>query len=259
MRQTVELDGYKIDNVTEDQFVQLVMSAVECRKGGWVWTPNIDMLHQCNEDPVLAQLMYQPDIVIADGMPLVWASRLRGTPLHERVAGSVTTWLVCEEAEKRDYSIFLLGGGKPDTAIRAGRVLKDKYPSLRIAGTHYPPFGFEKDSLQEDNIVKLINETKPNIVFVALSYPKGEFLISRIRERCAPVVWMGVGITFSYIAGELKRPSLWVRRAGLEWFYRLFQEPRRLYKRYLLHDIPYALGMFGRALKERWGLSSRVK
>lgn len=248
VRSTIKIDGYQIDNVTEQGCVQRVIASVEAGRGGWVWTPNVDMLRQCSES---AELMRESDIVIADGMPLVWVSHLQGTPLPERVAGSNVIWLVSEAAAQRGYSVFFLGGGHEDTAPRAAKILQEKYPGLKVVGTYYPPFGFEKGPAQYDNMVAAISDAKPNIVFFALSYPKGEFLVKNIRLRCPPTVWMGIGISLSYITREVEPPAVWIQNAGLEWVHRMIQEPKRMYARYLWHDVPYALGMLARALRSK--------
>lgn len=251
MRKTVEIEGYKIDCVNKKEFVEIAMAAVERGEGGWVWTPNVDMFRHCKSDPVLAEFIHEPDIVIADGMPLVWAAKLQGTPLPERVAGSTTIWLVAEAAAKAGHSVFFLGGGQVDTAQRTGEILAEKYDGLNVVGSYYPPFGFEKDSAEYDRMIAAINAAEPDIIFHALSFPKGEYLTRKIRHECNPALWMGVGISFSFITEEVKRAPRWMQDVGLEWLHRMFQEPSRLYKRYLLHDIPFAMGILGRALLKR--------
>lgn len=252
MRKTVEIEGYKIDCVTREGFVERAVAAAKSGEGGWVWTPNVDMFRHCKENDDLAVMIHEPDIVIADGMPLVWASHLQGTPLPERVPGSTTIWMVAEAAAKHGLTTFYLGGGEVDTAIRTAEILSELYPGLKVVGTHYPPFGFEKDEAEVEAMVTAINEAKPDIIFFALSFPKGEYLVKRIKDRCLPALWMGVGISFSFITEDVKRAPRWIRLLGMEWFHRMMQEPQRLYKRYLLHDIPFVFGMLGRAAMKRF-------
>ena len=259
MRKTIELEGYKIDCVDESGFVNLAMAAVEKGSGGWVWTPNVDMFRHCKADPVLGKFIHEANIVIADGMPLVWASRLQGTPLPERVAGSSTIWLVAEAAAKLNHRVFFLGGGEIDTATRTADILASKYRGLNVVGTYYPPFGFEKDESQYESMINAINEAKPDIIFYALSFPKGEYLTKRIRHDCHPALWMGVGISFSFITGDVKRAPVWVQNLGLEWLHRMSQEPKRMYKRYLYYDIPFGLGIMRRALAKRLRSRSRSR
>lgn len=257
MRKTIELEGYKIDCVDEIGFVDLAMSMVERGTGGWVWTPNVDMFRHCKADPLLGELIHEADIVIADGMPLVWASWLQGTPLPERVAGSSTIWLVCSAAAKHNYRVFLLGGGEIDTATRTASILTEKYHGLNVVGTYYPPFGFEKDETQYQNMINAINTAQPDIIFCALSFPKGEYLTKRIRHHCHPALWMGVGISFSFITGDVKRAPIWIQKLGFEWLHRMSQEPKRMAKRYLYYDIPFGFGMLHRALTKRFRSSSQ--
>ena len=143
-------------------------------------------------------------IRVADGMPLIWASKIAGNPLPERVAGSDLVWHLCERAAQRGYSIFLLGGDE-GIADKAARVLEEKYPGLRIAGTHCPPFGFEKDPEQMDLIRAKLTEAKPTIVLVALGCPKQERLIDTLRTDFPQTWFFGIGNSLSFVTGDVRR------------------------------------------------------
>ena len=247
----VELDNLRIDNITSTFCVDIIVSRAGDGQGGWLVTPNSDISRQAYHDPAVLQLINQADLIVADGMPLLWASRLQGTPIKERICGSDLVWTVAQACAKHDLSLFLLGGGLPDTAARAANTLALRYPSIRIAGTHYPPFGFETRPEQIQEIEAQLRKAMPNVVYVALGFPRAEQLIARLKPKFPHVWWLGVGISLSFICGEVKRAPRWMQSLGLEWLHRLLQEPGRLTKRYLWHDIPYVLGLLGRSIISR--------
>jgi exopolysaccharide biosynthesis WecB/TagA/CpsF family protein len=175
-------------------------------------------------------------------MPLVWASRLQGTPLPQRVAGSDLISSLSAAAASQGRSVFLRGGD-PGTAERASTILRDRYPQLRVAGTFCPPLGFEKDEAELARVAEALKKAQPDIVYVALGSPKQERLIDRLRRVLPRAWWLGVGVSFSFLCGEVRRAPLWMRKWGLEWVHRLLQEPRRLFRRYIVVGLPYATFM----------------
>jgi N-acetylglucosaminyldiphosphoundecaprenol N-acetyl-beta-D-mannosaminyltransferase len=186
-------------------------------------------------------LIDDADLVVADGMPLIWASRLAGEPLPGRVSGSSMVWSICEAASARGQSVFLLGGD-PGVAERAADVFRDRYPRLEIAGTTCPPVGFESDEQELSRIEHEVTEAAPRIVFVALGFPKQDLLIRILRDSLPHTSFLGVGISLSYATGDVSRAPGWICGLGLEWAYRLSQEPtRRLARRYLIDGLPFAL------------------
>jgi N-acetylglucosaminyldiphosphoundecaprenol N-acetyl-beta-D-mannosaminyltransferase len=215
------------------------MQELDANRGGELVTPNLDHLRRCRLDPSFAGLVAQSQVVVADGMPLVWASRLQGTPLPERVAGSDLISSVSAAAAERGRSVFFLGGA-PGSAQAAAEVLVSRHPTLKIAGTHCPPMGFELNPEAMAEIIDRLTMAKPDIVYVALGSPKQEHLIHELREWLPRSWWLGVGYSFSFLAGEGSRAPLWMQRTGLEWLHRLAREPRRLARRYLLEGLPHA-------------------
>jgi N-acetylglucosaminyldiphosphoundecaprenol N-acetyl-beta-D-mannosaminyltransferase len=188
--------------------------------------------------------------VLADGMPVVWASRLLGRPLPERVAGSSLVSTLSAGAARSGLSVYLLGGD-PGTADAAAAELRRRHPMLHVAGTDCPERGFDVVPSAVDAIAERIRAARPAIVFVALGCPKQERLITRIRGAAPEAWWLGVGISFSYLSGDVRRAPAWMRRCGLEWLFRLAQEPKRLARRYLREDIPFAVRLAGLALSGR--------
>ena len=138
-----------------------------------------------------------------------------------------------------DRRVFLLGGD-PGTADAAADVLRTRYEGLDIVGTHCPPIGFEHHEQKTRRIIESIKQAQPDIVFVALGSPKQEQLIARLRHVMPTAWWVGVGISFSFVCGRVRRAPRWVQRLGLEWLHRLVQEPRRLMRRYLIDGLPFA-------------------
>jgi N-acetylglucosaminyldiphosphoundecaprenol N-acetyl-beta-D-mannosaminyltransferase len=247
----IGLLGIPIDAVMQEQVIAHVIAALAREHGGWVITPNLDQLRLCFREPQLQGMYSRADLVLADGMPLIWASRLQGTPLPERVAGSALIYTLSAAAARAGRTIYLLGGN-PCTAEQAAQVLARLYPGLRVAGTHCPPLGFEKDAQQMRSIVDALSAARPDIVFVGLGFPKQEKLIEILRPVLPGAWFLGVGISFSFVSGEIRRAPRWMQRLGLEWMHRLIQEPKRLFGRYLLHDLPFAMRLFGSAIGNRF-------
>lgn len=236
---SVNLLGVPLHDVTRDEVLQRMSAALAGGRGGWVLTPNLAILQRLVDSGEYRALCEGATLRVPDGMPLIWASRLRRTPLRERVAGSDMIWSICERAAAEGWSVFLLGGN-PGAADAAARRLGDCYPGLRIAGTVCPPMGFEKDSAYVAWLCRHVREAAPDICFVALSGDKQDRLISLLRQQMPRTWFLGIGITFSFVCGEVRRAPLWMQRMGMEWMHRLAQEPRRLARRYLVDGIPFA-------------------
>jgi len=234
----VRIMGAPIAAVTEADAVQMIVDAATAKRGHWTITPNLDHLRRYQREPVARELINEADLILADGAPLVWASRLAGVALPERVTGSNMIWSISEAASHRHTSIFLLGGD-PGVADRAARVLLEHYAGLEIVGTLCPPMGFEKNEQELDHIQRQVTEAAPHIVFVGLPFPKQELLIRRLRTILPNTSFIGLGISFSFVAGEIPRAPGWIQRIGLEWLHRLPREPQRLVRRYLVQGVPF--------------------
>jgi N-acetylglucosaminyldiphosphoundecaprenol N-acetyl-beta-D-mannosaminyltransferase len=252
----VELHGVELHAVTEAQVITHILDELKAGRGGVVVTPNLDHLRRYCHDLNFGALVAEADLVVPDGMPLIWASRLQGTPLPERVPGSNLISSLSGAAAAHGRSIFLLGGD-PGTAEGAARVLKEKFPNCMIAGVYFPPFGFQNSPKEMAAIIQLLSDSKPDIVYVALGSPKQEKLIATLRLTLPHAWWLGVGNSFSFLAGHVKRAPKWMQRIGMEWSHRLLQEPRRLFKRYLVIGLPFAFALLSRALVR--GLGNRLR
>jgi N-acetylglucosaminyldiphosphoundecaprenol N-acetyl-beta-D-mannosaminyltransferase len=245
------LMGAPMGAVTEADAVLAILDAAEAGSGHWTITANLDHIRRYRRDPAQRALIDEADLVVADGMPLIWASHLAGKPLPERVSGSSMVWSICEAASVRGQSIFLLGGD-PGVAERAAQVFRDRYPGLEIVGTACPPVGFENNGQELGRIKRQVAEAAPRIVFVALGFPKQDLLIRMLRYSLPHASFLGVGISLSYATGDVSRAPDWICRLGLEWAYRLSQEPtRRLARRYLVDGLPFGVRMMMSAARHR--------
>ena len=239
-----------IDPVTEQQAIRHILDRLAAGRGGWVITPNLDHLRLHHHRPDLRAMYEQADLVLADGMPLLWASRVQKTPLPQRVAGSELIYTLTAAAAAHGRSVFLLGGN-PGAADAAAATLARVHPSLGIAGTHCPPMGFEKNPDQMRQITDALAESRPDIVYVGLGFPKQERLIERLRPLFPAAWFLGIGVSFSFVGGQIRQAPVWVRRTGLEWVHRMIQEPTRLFRRYVVEDIPFALRLFTHTARQR--------
>jgi N-acetylglucosaminyldiphosphoundecaprenol N-acetyl-beta-D-mannosaminyltransferase len=261
MRDRVLLMGLEIDPVTEADVVAHVRRALDRGAGGRIVTPNVDILRQATRDAAVRADLADADLVVADGAPLVWAARLAGTPVPERVAGADLIWSLSGGLAQDGRSIYLLGG-EPETEIhrepateirrepqieirregahRAAIELSRRYPGLRIAGHASPRYGFDAIPAELDAVCAELVEAKPDLVFVGLGFPRQERIIARLRPELPGAWFLGCGAAINFVAGDVRRAPEALQKSGLEWLHRLATEPRRLAKRYLRHDAPFA-------------------
>lgn len=243
------LAGLDFDRLSEAGTVGRIVAAIERHEGGWVATPNVDICRQAQQDPALRSLVMTASLIVPDGMPLVWAARLRGCPFPERVAGGSLIFSLSEAAAPQGRSVYLIGGA-PGVPQRAGEELRRRYRGLRVAGAESPPLGFDRDPLAIRAIRDRLTAAEPDIVYVGLGFPKQERLIAELAPACPGAWFIGCGAAIGYAAGTLPRPPRWMRRTGLAWLFRLMNEPRRLFRRYLV-DAPFALMLLASSAASR--------
>jgi N-acetylglucosaminyldiphosphoundecaprenol N-acetyl-beta-D-mannosaminyltransferase len=223
--------GIAFDNITTSEAIEAIEQMIASRRPHYLVTANVDFLVQARSDIELRRILLAAHLVLCDGTPVLWASRLLGNPLPERVAGADLVPRLLEVAAKKSYRLFFLGA----TAQSAGRAvarLRLQYPDLIIAGHYSPPFSplLEMD---HEAIKRQVAAAQPDLLLVSFGCPKQEKWIGmHYRALGVPVV-VGVGATIDFLAGEVKRAPIWMQRAGLEWVFRLAQEPRRLFRRYV--------------------------
>jgi N-acetylglucosaminyldiphosphoundecaprenol N-acetyl-beta-D-mannosaminyltransferase len=244
-RPPVAIMGVPFDNVSTAEAVKTIEQMVASRSPHYLVTANVDFLVQAQSDVELRHILVEAHLVLCDGTPLVWASRLLGNPLPERVAGADLVPVLLEVAAKKKYRVFLLGA-TPDAVNEAAARLRSQHPSLILAGHYSPPFNTLL-SMDHAEIKRRVLEAKPDLLFVAFGCPKAEkWIAMHYRELGVPVV-AGVGATIDFLAGRVKRAPRWMQQVGMEWIFRLACEPRRLFRRYMKD-----LWVFGWRIVAQW-------
>jgi len=243
--------GVPFDNVSTAETIEAIDRMVVSRQPHYLVTANVDFLVQAQEDVELRRILFDAHLVLCDGTPLVWASRLLGNPLLERVAGADLVPLLLRVAAEKGYRIFFLGATE-ESCTQAVNRLRKLHPTLIIADHYSPPFN-KLLEMDHDEIKHRILAAKPDLLFVSFGCPKQEKWIAMHYRSLGVPVSAGVGATIDFLAGTVKRAPLWMQRTGLEWIYRLAQEPRRLFKRYFKD-----LWVFGwKILGQLWQLQLR--
>ncbi|HEY6168921.1 MAG TPA: WecB/TagA/CpsF family glycosyltransferase [Verrucomicrobiae bacterium] len=242
---SITMLGVDFDPVSVLEALQRIEDMVASRRPHYVVTANVDFLVQARRDAELHRILLESDLVLCDGTPLVWVSRLLGNPLPERVAGSDLVPLLIERAAREHHRLFFLGGAS-EVAAQAVQRLQDKHPGIDVAGWYSPPFGPMLD-MDHEEISRRIRAAKPDLLFVAFGCPKAEKWMAMHYRSLGVPVCMGIGATIDFLAGHMKRAPVWMQRGGLEWIYRLLQEPRRLFRRYAAD-----LWQFGAAMAAQW-------
>lgn len=235
--------GFLFEKVSLPEAVLQIIAAAQSARKGLVVTPNVDHVIMLQDDAEMRRIFQNALFRYADGMPLVWLSRLTSnSPLPERVTGADLLPAVCAQAAEHGLRVYFLGGN-PGIADKAAANLVRRSPGLVVAGTYCPPFGFEDDAEQTSRMVDDINSKRVDILFMGVGAPKQEKWAYANLNRLQVGPILCIGAAFDFAAGSSKRAPLAVQKAGLEWFWRLMHEPRRLWKRYLLRDsrfIPMA-------------------
>ena len=228
--ETVNVFGLPLAVVTGDETLVAIANKIASGEPGYFITANLHYARLTSLHEDLPSLNSAADFVVADGMPLVWYSHWCGTPLPERVTGSDMIYRISEQAAELGHQIFFLGGA-PGVADEAASKLCELNPNLQIAGVETPPF---RPLSEEENtqLIGRIRDANTDILFVALGQPKGERWIADNLQELAIPVCVQLGASFDFVAGRIKRAPKFYQRTGLEWAYRLFKEPKRMFPRY---------------------------
>lgn len=236
----VSVFGIDIDRVTLCSAAARLADWAETGDRGcrYVVTPNLDHVLLYRENEALRQAYAEASMVVADGWPLVTASRMSRTPLPERVAGSDLVPGLFSEIERRGSrrSVFLLGAA-PGVGAAAAETIRRRWSNVDVVGTYSPPLGFEKDAVETGKIVRLVNECSPDILIVGFGAPKQELWLQKMQHELRVGVAFAAGATIDFFAGRQTRAPRWVRMMRLEWSHRLLTNPTRLAKRYSKNAI----------------------
>jgi len=251
MNERILLMGCKIDNLTMHETLDKVAGFIRSGQPHQHVVVNVDKLVKASRDPGLRKIINACALVNVDGMPVVWASHLLGTPLKERVAGIDLFQALMERAAQAGWRVFLLGARAEVVAgvvAHYGRCL----PALTICGWRH---GYWQGQQQEAQVAEQVRASGADLLFVAIGSPQKEQFLDRHQGAMRVPFAMGVGGSFDVVAGLVKRAPRWMQRAGLEWFYRFLQEPRRMFRRYFLDDMAF----FGLLLKELAGRATKSR
>ena len=227
-----------IDNIDMGECVQIIDKLVQSKRFNYVVTPNVDHIVKLQSDKEFKEVYNNADLILTDGMPLVWYSKIVNKPIKEKISGSDLFPKVCELSSKKNYKVFLLGAGE-GVAEKAKKNLENKYKGLNIVGTYSPKYGFENDEKYINNMIELINDLNPDILAVGLGAPKQEKFIYKYKDRLKVPVSLAIGASIDFEANVIKRAPIWMQKSGLEWFYRLIKEPKRMFKRYIIDDMKF--------------------
>ncbi|WP_016839328.1 WecB/TagA/CpsF family glycosyltransferase [Ureibacillus thermosphaericus] len=219
MKETVL--GIQVNTENYDELIEQIFQRIERKEKSLIVAINPEKIMKAKEDPALKKLLNEAEFQIPDGIGVILASKIQKGQISERVTGVDLMMRLCEEAATKQKSIFLYGG-KPGVAASAAEKLKALYPGIQIAGIQH---GYETDN---EKVISKINEAKPDILFVAMGSPKQENWINANRDQLYPTIYQGVGGSFDVLAGNVKRAPKAFQKVGLEWFYRLMMEPKRI-------------------------------
>lgn len=236
VRQRVDLGGVLIDRVDLSSAMNRVRGFLRSGKSNQIVTVNLDFVAIARRDEGFRETLNSAEMAVADGMPLVWVSRLGEQPVPQRLTGVDLVDECCRVAVETDTSIFLLGAG-PGVADTAADTLRKRFPGLRVVGVYAPPFGPLTDE-ENEHIIQLVRAARPDFLFVALGAPQQDVWIRNNRDRLDVPVCMGIGCVLDLLAGVVSRAPNWMQDSGLEWLFRLAQEPARLWRRYIVDDMP---------------------
>lgn len=239
----VDILNLAIDNLSMHELLDQLHTGV-------VLTPNVDHLMKLQKDAEFLKVYTLADYKVCDSQVLMYASKLLGTPIKEKVSGSDLFPRFCEFHRNNDnITIFLLGGVE-GVAAKAKRNINQKTRREIVVGAHSPSFGFEKDEEECLEIIELINQSRATVLAVGVGAPKQEKWIYKYKHKLHHVkIFMAVGATIDFEAGVIQRAPNWMSNLGIEWLFRIYCEPQRLWKRYLIEDLPF----FWLLLKQKFG------
>jgi N-acetylglucosaminyldiphosphoundecaprenol N-acetyl-beta-D-mannosaminyltransferase len=225
--------GMRVDATSYEDATNRIIDWAKAGHSSYVCASNVHMVMETYDSEAFAQVVNQADLVTPDGMPLVWGLRALGVPHAARVCGPALTLTVCEAAAQQQVPIALYGG-TTDSLVAFTKFLNDKFPQIKIACQISPPFRPLTEKEDAEYTQQLVN-SGARVLFVGIGCPRQEKWMAAHRGHI-PAVMLGIGAAFDFHSGKVKQAPLWMQKMGLEWFFRLLMEPRRLWKRYFLHN-----------------------
>jgi N-acetylglucosaminyldiphosphoundecaprenol N-acetyl-beta-D-mannosaminyltransferase len=245
----VNVLGCPITRLDLSGFVARIEEFIASRRPHYVAVVNAAKLVKMRSDKELEQSLLAADLIGADGVPVVWASKLFGTPLPGRVNGTDLMYELLKKADEKRYRIFFFGATEK-VLQKVLEVVGRNYAGVQIAGSHHGYFA----PLEEPDIVNEIRQSRADILFIAFGTPKKELWVKRYVSAMGVPVIHGVGGSFDVLAGVIPRAPLWMQKSGLEWFFRLLQEPGRMWHRYLVTNTLFLVRVVWEWLRYQFGL-----
>jgi N-acetylglucosaminyldiphosphoundecaprenol N-acetyl-beta-D-mannosaminyltransferase len=247
----VNVLGVGISVLDQDRAREFLFDAVRSGRRGYVTITNVHSVSEAQRDPALREIFNRALLSTPDGMPMVWMGRLQGQPSIRRVYGPDLLLNLCEHSRAVGFSHFFFGG-KPGVAEELADALQKRFSGLKVAGTFCPPFG-PLNSEERAALANKVRETRPDFFWVGISTPKQErFMAEYVSTLPEAKIFIGVGAAFDFLTGRVRQAPRWMMSLGLEWLFRLFQEPKRLWRRYLIYNPLFIM----RAAAQLLGLRS---
>jgi len=228
-RKRIKFSGVRIDNLTMQEVINKIEKLIKEKKSSYIVTPNAAHIVLLQKDKEFKEVYKHASLVLCDSMPLFWATKILGFPLKQRITGTDLLFSLSKLSLRKNYKIFFLGA-KEQIIEKASENLQHKFPNLQIAGIHN---GYFSDN---NKTIEKINKVKPDMLFIGMGFPKQEKWIHKYIDQIDTKVIICIGGVFDVVAGKTKRAPMWMQKCGLEWFFRVCQEPRRLWKRYLISN-----------------------
>jgi N-acetylglucosaminyldiphosphoundecaprenol N-acetyl-beta-D-mannosaminyltransferase len=246
--------GIPIAMTDYDGAMDVMDRMVESREPGYVIAAAVHVVMVGQEDPEVRDALLGSSLTLPDGMPVVWAANWLGENLPDRVYGPELMRRYNDRCAERGHRVWLYGGRDQGSLVQLALSMRRKHPGIRVVGGYSPPFRALREE-EEDAIVAQINEAQPDVLWVGIGVPKQEKWMARLRDRLDVPVMCGVGAAFDFHAGRVSQAPDWMQERGLEWTYRIAQEPRRLLPRYLYYNPRFLAAIAGQVIRERGGRS----
>jgi N-acetylglucosaminyldiphosphoundecaprenol N-acetyl-beta-D-mannosaminyltransferase len=241
--------GVNISVLNLEKAVAIIDGFIREGKKRYVCVAPVSTVVACQDDEFYRTIINSADLVTPDGMPLVWLGRLRGFRELRRTYGPDLMRDVCEQGQKKGCRHYFYGG-TPEVCQLLESRLKERFPAMNVAGWHAPPFK-ENNEMENPEVIQKINQARPDILWVGLGSPKQDLWMSRHRDQMDVPVMIGIGAAFDFLSGVKKQAPVWMQRSGLEWLFRLFCEPGRLWKRYLVGNTRFVCLLLRQELRNR--------
>ncbi|MCK5013154.1 MAG: WecB/TagA/CpsF family glycosyltransferase [Candidatus Omnitrophica bacterium] len=250
MMKSVDICDVPVSSVNIPQACDVIDGRINDRKKVYICVAPVSTIVDCQSDHEYKKVLNNADMITPDGMPLVWIGKLKGDKNIGRTYGPDLMQALCRSGEKKGYKHYLYGSTESTCGLLRN-VLKRKFPNIDIRGHYAPPYR-PVHAQEDESIVNEINSADPDILWVGLGSPKQDFWMYEHRAKLKAPIIIGVGAAFDFIAGVKKQAPRWMRRFGLEWFFRLCSEPKRLWKRYFLGNTKFIYLLIKHSIKSRF-------